>query len=200
MEAATAAYQAALADVTPYLTDRGIDHDTAVRLRLGAVKDPISGHEHVVGRLAIPSLGLGGVPYAMRFRAIRGEEPKYLGTPGETRLYNLWAVYEAGSTICITEGEIDSITLEQCGYPSVGVTGANAWKRHHPRIFAGFSRVLVFGDGDTAGRGFARTLTESMRQAISVPLPDGEDINSLFVAGGVDAINDLMKRADSGGP
>lgn len=194
MDIATVAYQGALDEAMPYLTGRGIDRATAERFRLGVVRDPISGHEHVTGRLSIPSISSTGAVYSLRFRTLTDGEPKYIGTPGEMRLFNLRAITEAGSVICITEGEMDAITLDQCGYHAVGVPGANAWKRPHSRIFAGFSRVYVFGDGDASGRDFARRVSDSMRQAIIVPVPDGCDVNSVFMTGAQTSISNMLER------
>ncbi len=76
----------------------------------------------------------------MRFRSVDGAEPKYLGISGALiRLFNLRAIAEAEDLICITEGEIDAISLESVGLPAVGVPGANSWKRHHARLFNGFT-------------------------------------------------------------
>lgn len=176
--------------------ERGIDPATAEQFRLGVVIDPCTGHEHLAGRLAIPSLGWDGHPYALRFRAIRGEEPKYMGLGGaETRPFNIRAIHQARNIIGITEGEIDAITLEMCGVPAVGITGATNWKRHHPRMFAGFERVYVFGDGDMAGREFTRKVSDSLLSAVGVSLGDGEDVNSLYVKGGKDAVLALIGEA-----
>jgi DNA primase len=167
-----------------YLEARGINQDTARRFRLGSVESALPGHEQYMGMLSIPSLVVTH-PVSVRFRALDPEQkPKYLGLPGiTTRLFNLRAVYEAGEVIAITEGEIDAITLEQMGQSAVGVCGSNNWHKHHPRIFTGFRKVLIFGDGDEAGQKFANRVYESLTTdtvAIRVPLPQGEDVNSMF--------------------
>lgn len=185
LEEATARYQDDLHVAMEYLMDRGIDLDTAERFRLGVVADPITGHEAFTHRLAIPSLDVNDRPYGIRFRAMNGEEPKYMGISGApTRLFNLRAVVRAGDTIHVTEGELDALILEQVGYHAVGVPGANAWKRHHPRLFAGFSKVFIWGDGDKAGQQFGRTVLDSLDTGIIVAMNPGQDVNDLFLAEG----------------
>lgn len=183
LEEATARYQKHVHQAMPYLTSRGISLDTAERFRLGVVPaDPITGHEQYVGRLAIPSLGVGDKPYGIRFRSLNGEEPKYMGLSGSTvRLFNLRAVVSASDSIHITEGELDTVILEQAGYSAVGVPGANSWKRHHPRLFAGFGKVFIWGDGDKAGQQFSRSVFESIDTGIVVGMNPGQDVNELFL-------------------
>lgn len=199
LESSLLAYEDSRGQVIPYLQGRGISPDTAERMRLGHVSAPASaGHEQYMGRLVIPSLGHDSTPYALRFRCIEEHSckeaghSKYLGMGGqETRLFNVRAVHEAGDTISITEGEIDAITLEQCGYHAVGVTGANAWKRHHPRMFAGFRRIFVFGDGDKAGKQFTKEVSVSLPVSTVITMDAGEDVNSVYVNGGKAAIDKL---------
>jgi DNA primase len=188
-------YHAALAGspAEEYLLGRGFDLDTATRFRLGYVADPLTGEEQYAGRLAIPSLGLGDIPYALRFRALRDEQPRYLGKTGETRLYNVRALHQADDVICITEGELDCVTLEMCGLHSVGVTGANSWKRHHARLFAGFSTVYVFGDGDNAGKQFAQKVCDSVLTAVPVRMGEGMDVSDVFQRDGRDGVLALLE-------
>jgi DNA primase len=39
----------------------------------------------------------------------------------------------------------------------------------------------VFADGDTAGRDFAKDLARKVAGVIPITIPDGEDVNSLFI-------------------
>lgn len=197
LEEATARYQASLGEAHAYLMDRGISLATAESFRLGVVAAPITGHEQFIGRLAIPSLGPGDSPSSIRFRSMDGGEPKYLGVSGTvTRLFNLRALGRLGDTVHITEGEIDALILEQAGFSAVGVPGANSWKRHHPRLFAGFSKVFIWGDGDKAGQQFARTVFDSLDTGIIVAMNPGEDVNDLYLKGGVDALHRALGLED----
>lgn len=174
-----------------YLRDRGISPESIESYRLGYVSEPISGHEQYRGCISIPSCGPAGV-YGLRFRNLH-DGPKYLGLSGApTRLFNIRDIHTATDTICITEGEFDSVILSQCGLKSIGVTGANNWKRHHPRMMAGFQKIYIFGDGDRAGRDFSKTVMDSLGSATRINLPENEDVNSFYLKQGEKALLDLM--------
>jgi DNA primase len=157
-----------------YLTRRGISLAIAQAIRLGVVVDPLAGQESFVNRLAIPYL------------TPTGEEPKYMGMPGtSTRLYNVNALHTAGNFIAVCEGEIDAITLSySCGIPAVGVPGANAWKPHYGRLLADFETIYVFADGDQPGTDFAKSLSKEFNSVIIMQMPEGEDVNSMFLRNG----------------
>lgn len=195
LEQATAQYEQDVSNQTPYdyLRDRGISPESIERFRLGYVVKPISGHEQYVGCISIPSLGHEGV-YGIRFRSLRGDGPKYLGLSGaQTRIFNVRDIHAAQDSISITEGELDTVILSQCGLRSVGVTGANNWKRHHPRMFAGFQRVYIWGDGDKAGQEFAKTVSDHLTNGQRIHLPTGSDVNDFYQAHGAQALLELME-------
>jgi DNA primase len=194
MERATAQYQQDVALAKEYLMSRGIDGHTAKQFRLGVVARPIIGHEQYVGRLAIPYLTPSGV-VDIRFRCItnHGEQSckdvghgKYLSQPGhKTRLYYTNAIMAAGDTIAITEGEMDAIILNKIGIPAVGVPGAQAWQSsYYPRIFSDFSNILIFGDGDDAGKNFARQIAKELEDVVIVDMPQGGDVNDTYLKEG----------------
>ena len=170
-----------------YLASRGIPLEVARLAQLGVVAEPETGHEQYIGRLAIPYITKTGV-VDLRFRSLNpAVEPKYMGMTGaETRMYNVLDIDRAGDYIGVCEGEIDTITLSSCvGIPCVGVPGANSWKKHYTRLLADFERVFIFADGDQPGTEFARTLARELPVTI-VQLPDGHDVNSMFVEEGAD--------------
>lgn len=164
-----------------YLASRGITLDVAHIVRLGLVVEPLPGHEQFINRLAIPYLTPTGV-VDIRFRSINGEEPKYMGMPGtETRLYNVAALQQATDYIAVCEGEIDAITLNyKCGIPSVGVPGANSWKRHYTKLLQDFQTIYVFADGDQPGSDFAKKLAREIQGVVVINMPDGHDVNSMY--------------------
>lgn len=195
LKTATDHYHAAINEpaVAVYLRGRGIDPEWSEKFRLGYVNVPLSGDEAYAGRLVIPGLGYGDVPYSMRFRSLDGANPKYLGKHGSTRLFNIRALHEAGDEIHITEGEIDAITLEMCGLRAVGVCGANSWKVHHPRMVIGFTKVYVWGDGDDAGRAFSQKVADSVPSAKIVRMSEGTDVNDVYVRGGKEAVLSVLE-------
>lgn len=174
-----------------YLASRGLDLAVAGTYHLGVVQDPLAGHEQYVGRLAIPYVTKTGV-IDIRFRDMTGNsEVKYLGLPGaETHLYNVTSIFHSSSIIGICEGEIDTITLEQCGIPAIGVPGANNWKKHYGRVLRDFSRIIVFADGDQAGQDFGRHISKELGYVTIINMPDGEDVNSVYCTQGPEVIRE----------
>lgn len=180
-------YAASIHQAQDYLESRGITAQVARQAWLGVVTEPEVGHEMYQGRLAIPYITKTGV-VDIRFRSLNpAVEPKYMGMPGsDTKMYNVLDIESAGNYIAICEGEIDTVTLSKCvGIPAVGVPGSNAWKKHYTRLLADFERVFIFADGDTSGRDFANALTRELPVTV-VNLPDGEDVNSMYVSHGAE--------------
>jgi len=176
-----------------YLKSRGIPLEVARLASLGVVAEPETGHEAFKGRLSIPYITKTGV-VDLRFRSLNpAVEPKYMGMTGaETKMYNVLDVERASDFIGVCEGELDTLTLSACiGIPCIGVPGANSWKKHYTRLLADFERVFVFADGDQPGTEFARSLARELPVTI-IQLPDGHDVNSMFVQEGVDYFNQKM--------
>jgi DNA primase len=175
-----------------YLADRGIDQDAASGFRLGLVVDPDPAHQQYVGRLSIPFITPTGVVY-MRFRCLGDhncgdlEHGKYQGVSGDsTHLYNVSALHAAGDTIVVTEGELDALISTEAGMPAVGVPGATNWKPFYYRLFDDYERVILVGDGDSAGREFVATLARNLGNSIRRPMPEGYDVNSFVLEHGVE--------------
>ena len=190
---ATHNYAGSISLAHDYLASRGIPIEVARLAQLGVVAEPEVGHEQYSGRLAIPYITKTGV-VDLRFRSLNpAVEPKYMGLTGaETKMYNVLDVERAGDFIGVCEGEIDTLTISRCvGIPCVGVPGANSWKKHYTRLLADFERVFVFADGDQPGTEFARSLARELPVTI-VQLPEGEDVNSMFVLEGADYFHQKM--------
>lgn len=117
---------------------------------------------------------------SIRFRKLDGSEPKYLTMPGDKpRIYNTVAMTQYSKDISICEGEIDTITAELAGVPAVGIPGAAMWKPFFRELFLGYRNVNILADGDEAGMAFASTVAKSLPNARIIPMPEGEDVNSL---------------------
>jgi DNA primase len=182
---ATEKYKENIYQAEAYLKNRGIPIEIARLAQLGVVEEPEVGHEAYIGRLAIPYITKTGV-VDLRFRSLNpAVEPKYMGLTGaETKMYNVLDIEKASDFIGVCEGELDTITMSGCvGIPCIGVPGANSWKKHYTRLLADFERVFVFADGDQPGTEFARSLARELPVTI-VQLPDGHDVNSMFVQEG----------------
>ena len=200
LERATAKYQENIYQAEAYLKSRGIPIEVARLARLGVVEEPETGHEAYIGRLSIPYMTKTGV-VDIRFRSLNpAVEPKYMGMTGsDTKMYNVLDIERAGDWIGVCEGELDTITLSRCvGIPCIGVPGSNSWKKHYTRLLADFERVFVFADGDQPGKEFAAGLARELPVTI-VSMPDGEDVNSVYVKFGAEYIREkagLINEAD----
>jgi DNA primase len=147
--------------------------------------------------LSIPylrwSMEFGWSVVSIRFRRLTPGDAKYLTVAGDrTRLYNTTALMKTSPIIAITEGEIDCITAEACGVPTVGVPGAENWKPHFREPFLGYREVFVFADGDEAGLRFAESVAKTLPNAKVIPSPPGEDVNSLYLKRGSEAIRERI--------
>jgi DNA primase len=191
---ATTRYAANIFQAQDYLASRGIPMEAARLAQLGVVVEPEIGHEQYAGRLSIPYITKTGV-VDLRFRSLNpAVEPKYMGLTGaETKMYNVLDIDRAGDYIGVCEGELDTITMSSCiGIPCIGVPGANSWKKHYTRLLADFERVFIFADGDQPGTEFARSLARELPVTI-VQLPEGEDVNSMYVSNGAHYFRDKIE-------
>lgn len=183
LEQAQKEYSSHVEEAEELLAVRGIDLEAARSAGLGVVRNPIPQHRHLTGRLSIPYITRAGVVNFTFRRLGEGNSPKYMKAEGfEANLYGVESLKKADDWIAICEGELDALTLHICGIPALGIPGAKNWKPHWNRIFADFSRVYVFADGDTAGNELKdRALHQLGTSGVHVKMPEGEDVNSLYV-------------------
>lgn len=200
VEEAVASYAAGVTPaIAKVLLARGIDRNTALMFRVGVVHDPFPGHEKFRGWISIPYLDRNGVGLTLRFRCPEKHEHeyhgKYMSLPDDPpRTFNIRAIHEATDTIHVAEGEFDAMVLTKVGLPAIAIPGVALWQGRHRRMLAGFSRVYVWGDPDDAGAGFARKITNSLRQAKAVRLRRG-DVTDTYLAGGADALYGLIEES-----
>lgn len=186
-------YQGHIDEAREYLRSRALE-DAIGPFRLGVVRDPDPLHADYEGRLAIGYLTPTGV-VSMRFRCLEDHDcredgcPKYIQPSGEpTHIYNVDALHKADTVIGVCEGELDAITATQAGLHSVGIPGAHNWKPFWYRLFDDFGQVIILGDGDKAGRGFASKLAHSIPGGEAKVLPEGHDVNSYVAEHGPEAL------------
>jgi DNA primase len=168
-------YQEALQDddtALAYLErERALSAASAARYGLGVVTDDQFGNW--AGRISIPSRNARGAIVSFKFRSIDDQGPKYGAPKGHnTPLYNLEAISRVSNTVVITEGEFDAISVEEVGYPAVGVPGAENWKPFYRRIFEAIPNIVVCYDDDKAGNQLLGRLQGDMN-IIPCAMPDG---------------------------
>jgi DNA primase len=193
LEQSTDLYNQSLWRVEDYLVSRGLSLEFAAGERLGYVEDPLPGQEQFRGRLSIPYITRAGC-VNLKFRSIEESDsgPKYLNLSGfETNLYHVESFFQAGEFICITEGEIDALSLVSIGIPAVGVPGVKAWKPFYRRCFEDYPVIFGFCDGDEPGRDFGQFLSREIK-ARPIHLPQGEDVNSLLISKGAEWLREKI--------
>lgn len=200
---ATLRYARDIEGALPYLEARGITEAIARSANLGFVRSPILGHGPATGRLAIPYITDSG-PVAINFRCIEDHEcklvdkhSKYWRQPGTPmHLYGVHDYFTDSMTLHLTEGEMDRLILRyHLNIPTFGVPGATNWKPSWKKIFKDFDHVVHWSDGDPAGDGMARKLAKELGQTYKqVRLPDGMDVNSLFLDKGVDHLRSMIPK------
>lgn len=195
---ATLAYMKNVEVAEGYLKSRGIPLQIARSAGVGVVDSAIHEYKSFRGRLWIPYFTDAG-PINAVMRCMKNhvckevsEHSKYVRVPNlGVNLYNVPAYHDAEEFMCMTEGEFDSLTLKAMGLPSIGVPGAKNWKPHWNAIFDDFSKLFVFGDGDAAGKDFAKRVSKETG-ATRIIMPDGYDVNKMFVERGFEFFREAL--------
>lgn len=157
----------------------------ARRIKPATAKKFSLGYDLDRGSIVLPYLNALGEVRSLRWRSLeRGARIKYLQPKGESlHLFRVSATRKP--KVWITEGEFDCMVLEQEGFNAVGVPGVNAFKEEWAYLFAYCDEVTVVFDGDEAGlegtRKLARALGPFVDKLRMVRLPEGEDINDLYI-------------------
>jgi len=131
----------------------------------------------------------------IRFRCLNDEHDhkaeghgKYESLPGSgTWLYNTNALLKDSDSVGLIEGEIDAITSDLCGLPTVGAPGAQTWRPYMALPLLGYKQVIVIGDGDDAGKDFVNKAVTTIPGSRPLIMPDKLDANSFVRAHGVNA-------------
>lgn len=190
--------------------ERGLSPETIDEYKLGVVGNSDEDHEALAGYISIPFL----TPTSRTDRALnytdlrfrRGPDlpdtkPKYRTLPGRPpRLFSTTTLANPSEYVAIVEGEIDCMTLNQCGIPAVGVSGVSAWKDHYRNIFSGFERVIVVADNDEpkegeslgVGEKFAEEVAKNVPNPKVVVVPEGGDANGFYLLNGAVELRHLL--------
>lgn len=198
---ATQRYAGRIEAAEQYLSSRQLSVDEAKVFHLGVVEDPLPGHEPYLGRLSIPYITPSGV-VDIRFRDLTGtHDAKYMGLVGaETTMFNTQACFAADDYICVTEGEFDCIMMTvKTQHPTVGIPGANNWKKHYAKILDDFDTVIVLADGDAPGLEFGKKISRELGNVNIISMPDGEDVNSMIVKKGSEWIDERIRECIANG-
>lgn len=184
-----------------YLRERGISAETASAWRLGLNAQ----------RLMLPIRDSQGRCCGFSGRSLNGEEPKYRNSSGDLLFQKsllLFGLDRAADAIrkngeaLLVEGPLDVIQLHQAGFDhTVAALGTAITIEQLQRLMrSGCRRLWLAYDGDKAGTQATARLISLARplllkgdlDLLVVPLPTGEDPDSLLRHRGADALRGCL--------
>ncbi len=115
--------------------------------------------------------------------------PTKSGRGRDHELYGQWGLptyhEQAVPRLFVTEGETDTLTLWQAGYPAVGIIGSNGYRPSRDDVhLAAFEEILIVPDNDDAGKKMAVKFAKGplAHKVRVVSLPDGvKDVNVFYL-------------------
>ena len=189
-------------DAYNYLTEkRGLTDETIIQARIGFADGGLV--THLIGKGYLPEViresnlvnHYGNdyfkdeiiFPYQEFGRAVqlRGKKINGItrGIPGmQTRPYGLDSIL-GENTVCIQEGEIDTLTMQQLGFNAIGIPGVHTFKDEWLELLDDAKRIYIIFDQDTAGKSGAEKVAGKVGQrARVVELPKkGIDVNDWYI-------------------
>lgn len=177
--------------------ERGLEIDTIEKFKLGYAGGGLASHMKEKGygyaelmksglldkngkdfffnHITIPYISDGRV-VQIRGRSLSDEGSRYMTPHGnKAMLFNVDAARDADMVV-VTEGEFDAIVLDQLGYNSIGVAGANLWKDEWSGYVRKAKQVFICFDNDKAGHAGSEKVALSVgSKARVVEMPEIED-------------------------
>lgn len=180
-------------EVMTYLQEeRGLNRETIEKFRLGlSVRNGARW-------LVIPYLS-NGRAVNVKYRSLPPAQKAFLRANGHpSSLFNENALNGADEAF-ICEGEIDTMTLAQNGFPNaVGVAcGANTFLPEWVARLANVKRIYLCYDPDDQGQRGAQKAARLLgaERCRNVLLPDGQDVNDFFLKKGPEDFRFLVEQA-----
>lgn len=181
-------------------------------LQAGLLKKSGSGHRAFAsGCVIFPLLGSGGQAVSFYGRSIGDGRGDHYFLPGRSGLYPGYPP-EGTRRLVLTEAILDAASLEvlqaseQANLPEgtsiLTLYGTNGWTGEHAdaiQALEELEEVVLFFDGDEAGEAAAEEVASEiarLRPGVTVSrveTPAGEDVNSLLVEEGAEAVTSLIK-------
>jgi DNA primase catalytic core len=168
-----------------------------------------SGREHFEGCVTIPIVDAAGAICGVYGRRITARAPQHLYLPGPHR--GVWngAVATSASTLFLTEGILDGLSLWQAGQRQViALYGAQGWTADHEALLRehGVQEIVLCLDHDEAGRAATTKLKEQLllslvKTVAVVQWPDGvKDANDFLLTHTAAEFEHLLAAARPAGP
>ena len=154
----------------PYLAERGITVDTARNFGIGYN----CGKGSMEGRIVIPIHDENGFLVAYAGRSVGQTEPRYR-FPARFRkslvLFNLHRAAAEGKSVIVVEGFFDCFNVHQAGLPCVvALMGCSLSLRQEDLLCEHFQEVVLFLDGDRAGRAAGAAIAHRLVARVSTRL------------------------------
>lgn len=175
------------------IEERGYSTEVLHYFRLGFVGKPEPGDDMYRGRISIPFITKTGV-VAIQFRAVGPEKAnRFLMRGSNKRIFNPSVLLEPHRKIYLCEGQTDTMTVHQLGFPAIGVPGVENWDPVFARALRN-RRVIVLADGDDKGQGmnFARRVSTDVDDCATV-LFEGVDVNKYRMEHGLDGLREKIE-------
>jgi DNA primase len=169
----------------PYLRQRGIKEETARHFGVGF----FPGRGSMSGKVVVPIHNERGELVAYAGRSIDGSEPKYKMPSGFQKsavLFNLHRVRglsaEVLNSVIVVEGFFDCLKVHQAGLHQVVAMMGSSLSDAQQEFLQQFKQVILFLDGDEAGRAGALFIAPRLVHRTFVKvinLPDGKQPDQL---------------------
>jgi DNA primase len=157
-------------ELVPYLAWRNVPASAARRVGLLHA----DGREKLAGRIVFPEIRQRQ-PIWLIGRLLQPVDdlPRYLGLPGPKPLLGWERASRDRRGVCIVEGPLDLLTLQQWGVPALAVCGTGI-SRTTLELLGGWARLYAVLDADTAGHKATAHLVETFKsRVVQVRLPSG---------------------------
>lgn len=183
---------------TDYLTKRGIDEELAIKYDIGYCpnwKNPRAPKAPASERLIIPT-----GKYSYVARAIKeGVEPRYCKV-GEANIFGIDNLKDYSEPVYIVEGELDALSVLQCGYGAIGL-GSVANTRKLLEYIGKNDIKLTFVvalDNDEAGQKASTELKAGLdrlgqKSVVFNPYRESKDANELLIKN-IDALRQELEK------
>jgi DNA primase len=157
-------------ELVPYLAWRNVPASAARRVGLLRA----DGRERLAGRIVFPEIRQHQ-PLWLIGRLLDAAEnlPRYLGLPGPKPLLGWDQAKRDRRGVCVVEGPLDVLTLQQWGVPGLALCGTS-FGPATLQLLGQWRRLYAVLDADAAGREATTRLVEAFgSRVIPVKLPSG---------------------------
>jgi DNA primase len=128
----------------------------------------------MAGRVVVPIHDENGLLVAYAGRSVDQTDPKYRFPPRFRKalvLFNLHRAAVEGKSVIVAEGFFDCLKVHKAGLPGVvALMGCSLSLRQEALLCEHFQDVILFLDGDTAGRAAGAAIAQRLVSKVSTRL------------------------------